>query len=171
MQLKNLLTICLLALTSIGFSQTKWIAHRSHSGKDAGFLLLEIPDNLGLPSNRELNKIEPSNIEPVKIVPETIFNDTTKKTSSDKKENSCVNPKLIEPETKKEKKARVKKEKKEQKKKSKLATSKSIEEPNDNSKPDMVKAEFSVIILIGGMLIFLSVFLFNLLGKKKSKVN
>ena len=45
---KNLLLIILLAFCITGFSQTKKIAHRSHSGKNAT-LIMNDDDNFGLP--------------------------------------------------------------------------------------------------------------------------
>jgi len=45
-----------LAISLLSFSQTKRIAHRSHSGKDNSFVITDSPDNFGLPVPDSMKK-------------------------------------------------------------------------------------------------------------------
>ena len=60
--MKFLIVLAMLGLSQSAFSQTKWIAHRSHSGSDANFHWAESPDNFGLHPDleRKRNKIRDS---------------------------------------------------------------------------------------------------------------
>lgn len=58
--MKKLTLFAVLLLTSVlAFSQTKRIAHRSHSGKDHTFNILS-PDNFGLPVEKKKMPKTPS---------------------------------------------------------------------------------------------------------------
>lgn len=67
-----LFVLAFCACTSLAFSQTKRIAHRSHSGSDATFSLLTAEGNFGLPpsSSDTAKKKIPS--RPIKVPKDTI---------------------------------------------------------------------------------------------------
>jgi hypothetical protein len=95
---KALFLLVFTAISLLSFSQTKRIAHRSHSGTDKTFTITASADNFGLPVPDSTKKIKKDTLKSKQVIKDTAAArdsiKTVPKSSSDSSRRAYIHKKV-----------------------------------------------------------------------------